>query len=408
MLVVALAACDQPASPELSTDEQASVSVCAAGPTVHGVDVSAEAVDWQAFDAGGWDFAIAKASEGVTFVEPQFATNWPAMKAAGVVRGAYCFFHSSPDDPATEADFFVDTVNQAGGFEPGDFAALDLETLDNDTPDVVAADALAWLQRVKADTGITPIIYTSPRVFDTLLDSPTGFADYPLWDVTWNGGPPSCANIPASWSGWAFWQYAGDSITAPGLPGSANDGDVFNGTRDDLTAARHVALRHAAHRRGPDRCRRRSRQPRRRRRLDRRLQRRRNGQRRLGDLGVAVRRRARAPVAHARAAVAEPRRSASNDVVDRLDARLGGQRDAERREDRHQGRAECAEVLDGVPDVDHAQRLRRPIARVVDASARSRRAGGLQAAHHLGVGLGVHVLRLEVYDERHALLIPQI
>ena len=231
-LVIALASCGQP--PTVGEDQAASISVCAKGPTVRGVDVSAEAVDWQAFAAGGWVFAIAKASEGVTFVESRFATNWKGMKAAGIVRGAYCFFHSSPDDPVAEADFFVDTVDQAGGFEPGDFAALDLETLDSNPADLVAADALAWLQRVKDRTGITPIIYTSPRVFDTLLGSPVGFSGYPLWDVTWNGGPPKCPNIPASWSDWAFWQYAGDSITAPGLPGSMNDGDVFNGTRDDL------------------------------------------------------------------------------------------------------------------------------------------------------------------------------
>jgi lysozyme len=230
---VALAACGRAA--EVDTEEPLSVPLCAAGATVHGVDVSAEApVDWKAFSAGGWDFAIAKASEGVTFVEPQFAVNWPAMKAAGVVRGAYCFFHPSPDDPVQEADFFVATVNQAGGFELGDFAALDLETLDKTTAQQTAADALAFLERVKQDTGITPIIYTSPRVFDTLLGSPAGFAGYPLWDVTWNGGPPGCPNIPASWPGWAFWQYAGDSISAPGLPGTVNDGDVFNGTRDDL------------------------------------------------------------------------------------------------------------------------------------------------------------------------------
>jgi len=234
VLVTALASCAQ--GPVVGEDQAASVSVCAAGPTAKGVDVSAEVVDWQAFRAGGWDFAIAKASEGVTFVESRFAQNWNAMKAAGVVRGAYCFFHSGPDDPVVEADFFVDVVNQAGGYEPGDFLALDLEVLDGNTPDVVAADALAWLKRVKDVTGITPIIYTSPRVFDTLLGSPPGFSGYPLWDVTWNGGPPKCPNIPASWPGWAFWQYAGDSISAPGLPGAMNDGDVFNGSRADLVA----------------------------------------------------------------------------------------------------------------------------------------------------------------------------
>jgi lysozyme len=234
-LVIAVSACAS--RPELGTAQEESVPSCAAGATIKGVDVGAEApIDWQAFSAGGWDFAIAKASEGVTFVEPQFATNWPAMKAAGVVRGAYCFFHPSPDDPVQEADFFVDTVNKAGGFEQGDFAALDLETLDQTTAQQTAADALAFVQRVKQDTGITPIVYTSPRVFDMLLGSPAGWSGYPLWDVTWNGGPPKCPNIPASWPGWAFWQYAGDSITVPGLPGTMNDGDVFNGTRADLIA----------------------------------------------------------------------------------------------------------------------------------------------------------------------------
>ncbi len=234
VFVIALVSCATPPRP--GEDEAASISVCAAGATAKGVDVSSEAVDWQAFADAGWDFGIAKATEGVTFVASRFATNWKAMKAAGVVRGAYCFFHSSPDDPVAEADFFIDELNQAGGYEPGDFLALDLEVLDGNTPAVVAADALAWLQRVKEVTGITPIIYTSPRVFDTLLGSPSGFAGYPLWDVTWNGGPPKCPNIPASWPGWAFWQYAGDSITAPGLPGAMNDGDVFNGSRDDLVA----------------------------------------------------------------------------------------------------------------------------------------------------------------------------
>jgi lysozyme len=235
LLLIVVAACGQPPA-TVGESESASVSVCAGGATVSGVDVSGEVVDWQAFAAGGWDFGIAKASEGVTYVEPQFASNWAAMKAAGVVRGAYCFFRSTVgvDDPVQEADFFVQTVDDAGGFEPGDIPALDLETLDNNTAAGVAANALAWLQRVKEDTGITAIIYTSPRVFDQLLNSPTGFSTYPLWDVTWNGGPPKCPNIPASWPGWAFWQYAGDSITAPGLPGSMNDGDVFNGTRDDL------------------------------------------------------------------------------------------------------------------------------------------------------------------------------
>ena len=42
--------------------------------------------------ASGHEFGFAKASEGTGFTDSSFAHNWPAMRAAGVVRGAYHFF----------------------------------------------------------------------------------------------------------------------------------------------------------------------------------------------------------------------------------------------------------------------------------------------------------------------------
>jgi lysozyme len=217
----------------VGSDSWAGTKSCATGQTVTGIDVSGYQpnTDWAQASASGLDFAIIKASESVGYVNPSFAGDWAATKANGMVRGAYCFFRANAD-PVQEADFFVQAVNDRGGFELGDFAALDLETTDGETGDVVAANALAWLQRVKDTTGITPIIYTSTRVFDGLLGSPGGFTGFPLWDANWVSG---CPTIPSSWPQWAFWQYAGDSLTIPGVTGK-NDGDVFNGTKDDLVA----------------------------------------------------------------------------------------------------------------------------------------------------------------------------
>ena len=90
-------------------------------------------------DAGGFDwtqimtppppsFAISKATEGSTFTDNQFASDWPAEKANGLARGAYHF--AQPALPMTtavaQADFFATTVGTL--FEPGDLPpALDLE-----------------------------------------------------------------------------------------------------------------------------------------------------------------------------------------------------------------------------------------------------------------------------------------
>ena len=72
--------------------------------TVNGLDVfhGDGPVDWASVAAAGIEFAYVKASEGVAVTDSRFAQNWKAMKEAGVMRGAYHFFHpaSSPEDQA--------------------------------------------------------------------------------------------------------------------------------------------------------------------------------------------------------------------------------------------------------------------------------------------------------------------
>src|ERR1700743_1690699 len=103
------------------------LAVCAAGDVVQGIDVSHYdgTIDWAMVKASGIDFAFMKATEGTTFVDPEFAANWKAAGDAGVIRVVYHFFHPM-DDPAAQADFFVATAGVPG---KGDLPlALDLET----------------------------------------------------------------------------------------------------------------------------------------------------------------------------------------------------------------------------------------------------------------------------------------
>ncbi len=224
-LVVVAAGCSGRAGAGFGAVDDA-LAVCAAGDVVKGIDVSHYdgTIDWAMVKASGIDFAFMKATEGTTFVDPEFAANWKAAGDAGVIRGGYHFFHPM-DDPAAQADFFVATAGVPG---TGDLPlALDLETTDNVSNAEVASATAAFLARVQADSGRVPVVYTSERFWSTFAGPATGFDQYALWDAQWT---TACPNMPAAWTDWGFWQYSSTG-TVPGISGTANvDLDEFNGS----------------------------------------------------------------------------------------------------------------------------------------------------------------------------------
>lgn len=228
--VALLAGCSAggPGEP-LGTVQQA--DTCAAGTTLEGVDVSVYdgTVDWAAVKASGRAFGIAKATEGATFADSEFATNWPAMKSAGIVRSAYHFFHCS-SDPATQATFFLGVV---GALEPGDLPpSLDFEDTTTCTASTGIAMAIQWLDAVASATGTLPILYTSVNVLSDFQNTASLAGHAQLW-VASRG--VTCPDLPAPFTAWSFWQYSLTG-TAPGLPNSNGmaDLDQFNGDTSAL------------------------------------------------------------------------------------------------------------------------------------------------------------------------------
>jgi GH25 family lysozyme M1 (1,4-beta-N-acetylmuramidase) len=74
----------------------------------------------------GNDFGFCKATEGLTFTDPTFSQNWANLKAEGIPRGAYHFFHPALSATA-QASFFVNAVKSHGGFQHGDVFMCDAE-----------------------------------------------------------------------------------------------------------------------------------------------------------------------------------------------------------------------------------------------------------------------------------------
>ena len=200
--------------------------------TLPGIDVShhQEAIDWAQVAGSGVRFAIAKASEGRTYVDPRYLENKAGAELNAIAFGAYHFARpdDTPNDAILEADHFVDTAQLGGG---NLIPVLDIERTGGLSQADVTAWILAWLDRVTARTGVRPMIYTSPHGWDVRTGDTTAVVDAGytvLWVAHWDTTTPT---VPAAdWGGygWTFWQY--DNCGAvPGIVGCV-DVDAFAGT----------------------------------------------------------------------------------------------------------------------------------------------------------------------------------
>ncbi|GBE91900.1 GH25 family lysozyme [Nostoc cycadae] len=191
-----------------------------------GIDVAAQdgRVDWTAVKNTGKTFAFVKATEGSTVKDSAFAHHWQTMKAAGIIRGAYHFFHPHTSDPVVQAQEFLATV---GKLDPGDLPpVLDIEVMDNISNKTVVIDvAKRWLVQVEKallqQTGkaIKPIIYTYPGFWNQ-LGNPPDFAGYPLWIAHYDKPQP---DVPSTWHGeYLIHQYKGDVSGVSGVSGKAD------------------------------------------------------------------------------------------------------------------------------------------------------------------------------------------
>ena len=190
---------------------------------VQGIDVS----QWQGnLDWGAWKgkvgFAMAKATEGDSETDPQFAHNWAGMLALDrrLCRFSYAFFHPA-QDPVVQAAHLVATV-RGHGLLPGDNFVLDLEVNDGLPPSVVAERARTCLQHVnELAPGHRALVYTMPSFAQA--GNCEGLGSWHLWLASYGVPAPV---VPAPWDRCVFWQYTDQPV----------DGDRFMGDEAELLA----------------------------------------------------------------------------------------------------------------------------------------------------------------------------
>jgi lysozyme len=203
---------------------------------LRGIDVSLFQghVDWHAVKASGIAFTAIKATEGLTIHDPQFPANWSGAKAAGLVRGAYHFFHAKLDG-AQQADFLHAYVRDHGHFVSGDFVMVDIEetSIDGQSAAVALEQLRAFVKRARQQIAKPVFIYTDPNTWLNLLGNPLHgqlLGNCPLWLADLNPPPlPKLKNWP---QGPSVLQH---SFTGrvPGISGDV-DLDTFFGTMAQL------------------------------------------------------------------------------------------------------------------------------------------------------------------------------
>lgn len=182
-------------------------------------------------------FAAARVSDGLSSKDgPIFLENMKNIRAAGLIPGAYQFLRPNQDARA-QAEYFIQELDKAGGYEKGDLPpTVDIEVSDGTTPKQVQDGVKIWLAIVGKHYQVKPMVYSLSGISSYLG---TGLTGSPLWIANFY---QTCPKMPSAWLAssppvpWTFFQFD-DAGQVDGLDGGRFvDLDVFNGTRAQFDA----------------------------------------------------------------------------------------------------------------------------------------------------------------------------
>lgn len=175
---------------------------------------AADMVDVSSWQTGinvtttGAQIVVAKATEGIGYVNPDCDRVVQDALAAGQGVGVYHFAHTE-NNAVSEANYFID--NTLGYIGKGIVPILDWEPYAPwDT-----GWALTWLRTVEAAWGTKPIIYMNQSTENSYDWSAVVAGDYGLWIAAYTLGytpiygfnPPTAQPTLYHWPFAAAWQY---------------------------------------------------------------------------------------------------------------------------------------------------------------------------------------------------------
>jgi lysozyme len=159
-----------------------------------------------------WDqgvrFAFFKATEGTTWVDPQYQTFVSEISAEPIPHGAYHFFLPGSSGKL-QAEHFTKVAERNSILRP----TLDWETLKGTSPKQMADEAIIWIETVHRLWGARVLFYTYPSFIVNLVEQ--GCMDQlrviqsltDLWIASYRDTPW----VPSPWNDldWVLHQFDG-------------------------------------------------------------------------------------------------------------------------------------------------------------------------------------------------------
>jgi lysozyme len=165
---------------------------------------------------------IQKATQGTSFSDPTYQTNFQQAQTLGLLWGAYHF--GNGDDGVAQADYFLKTATPSAKL-----LVLDFES-NTAGSSMSLQDARDFVSHIQAVTGIWPGLYGGSYLKEQL-----GSQADPILQNCWlwlaQYGPT--AVLPPGWDNWTLWQYTDGHIVADPNPIagiSPCDRDYFSDT----------------------------------------------------------------------------------------------------------------------------------------------------------------------------------
>ena len=166
--------------------------------------------DWAAIAREGYAAAICKSGDGIGSPDRTLSSHVDGARAAGLAIGTYHYLrirHQRAQDARAQArEACAAWLAQGCELRP----VVDVESMGNEaasTPEWSEA-VVDFVTEVEAQTGHTPVIYTSRG--EWRLTALTALGRCPLWLACYGG----VATAPAPWHAYDAWQYTGTGTIA--------------------------------------------------------------------------------------------------------------------------------------------------------------------------------------------------
>ncbi len=188
---------------------------------VMGIDISAHNgnIDFQKVENDSIMFVYMKATEGASYTDPNFESNYNSARETSLKLGAYHFFRFEVNGTLQGMNFLNMITDKSLDLP----LVIDVEDWGN--KEVPTGSVIKRLQEMidfLSEHGYKIVLYTNNNGYKRYIQS--YFADYPLWLCRFTS--------PSDSVKWTFWQYShwGE---VDGVKGDV-DLDLFNGDFKDF------------------------------------------------------------------------------------------------------------------------------------------------------------------------------